>query len=270
MIGQKKLLDRIENEIAQDKFSRFAIMIGEKGSEKNEIGDFVARKLKANYVCVEDCKVDTIRNMISESYKIHTLTVYNIINADMMSVQAKNSLLKVTEEAPNKAYFIMTLEDENNTLQTIKSRGAVYKLKPYTSSELLNYARTEYNYSDEMCSVILKLCETPGDIDILHEYNPKDFYFYVEKVVDNIATTSGSNSFKIASAIAFKDDEFEKYDLKLFWRAFCNVCLDKKYLYGILITSRYMSQLKTRTVNKSMLFDRWILDIRQEWADGSK
>lgn len=270
MIGQKDLIEKISFGISQKVHPRFSIIVGENGSEKNEIGYLISKELDANYVCIEDVKVDTIRNMIAESYKVKTTTLYNIINADAMSVQARNSLLKVTEEPPNKAYFVMVLEDENNTLPTIKSRGMVFKLKPYTAEELLQYSRTEYNYSDEICDIVLKLCETPGDIDILHDYSPKDFYSFVEKVVDNIATTSGSNSFKIASSIALKDDDSEKYNLKLFWRAFCNVCLDKKYLFGILVTSRYMSQLRVRTINKSMLFDKWILDIRQEWADGNK
>lgn len=270
MIGQKDLINSIRREIENNCYPRFAIVVGEKGSEKNEVGYLVSKYLNANYVCVEDCKVDIIRDMIHEAYKVRTVTVYNIINADAMSIQARNSLLKVTEEVPNKAYFVMTLEDENNTLPTIRSRGAVYKLKPYTSEELLTYAREEYNYSDDICSIILKLSDTPGDVNILHEYNPEVFYEFVEKVVDNIAVTNGCNSFKIASSIALKDSDSDKYDLKLFWKAFCNVCLDKKYLYGILVTSRYMSQLRVRTINKTMLFDKWIIDIRQEWSDGSK
>lgn len=269
LIGQDKLMEDVHSRIIDGRYPRFSIVVGENGSEKNLVGYEVAKRLHANYVCVEDVKVDTIRNMIVEAYTVKTPTVYNIINADGMSIQARNSLLKVTEEPPNKAYFVLVLEDENNTLPTIKSRGQIFKLAPYTAKDLIEYSMTVQSGSADDVKYILKLCETPGDVDTVYRYNPAKFYEFVEKVVDNIAVTNGCNSFKISSSIAFKDEE-DKYDLKLFWRAFCNVCLDKKYLYGILVTSRYMSQLKVRTINKSMLFDMWILDIRQEWTDGSK
>lgn len=269
MIGQTSLIRLIYDQILCEEFPRFSIIVGEAGSEKNEVGYLISKWLEANYVCIEDVKVDTIRNMINEAYKLQSKTVYNIINADGMSLQARNSLLKVTEEPPNKAYFIMTLEDENNTLSTIRSRGSIYKFQPYTSEELFEYGRKEYNYSQEECNVVLKLCETPGDIDTLNKYDPIAFYSFVEKVVDNIATTSGSNSFKIANSLALKDEE-DKYDLKLFWRAFCNVCLDRNLLSAIIITSKFMTTLRIKTVNRTMLFDKWILDIRKEWANGSK
>lgn len=266
MVGQEKLKKELLELTCSKTYPRFAIVVGEDGSEKNEFGYIIAKCLGANYVCIEDVKVDTIRNMITEAYKVQTPTLYNIINADGMSIQARNSLLKVTEEPPNKAYFVMTLEDENNTLPTIKSRGQVFKLDPYTANDLLNYARQEYNYSDEQCNIVLKLCETPGDIDILKD--PVGFYEFVNKVVDNIATTSGSNSFKISNTIALKNEE-DKYNLKLFWRAFCNVCLERKLLSAILITSKYMSLLRIKTINRTMLFDKWILDIRKEWKDAA-
>ena len=270
MIGQSGLIKTVLRQIQSDVFPRFSIFVGSTGSEKNEMAKVVAEALGAHCVNSTDCKVDTIRDIITASYKVTALTVYNITDADTMSLQARNALLKVTEEPPNKAYFVMTLSDINNTLPTIKSRGAVYVLEPYTRAELEQYC-FKFSYSEEQLDIVLQLCDTPGQIELLHSYGPKAFFEYVQKVVDNIAVASGSNSFKIAQSIKLNvKTENDGYDLELFWKAFCAVCLQRGAYKGLLLTSSYLSRISNKSINKAMLFDQWILDIRKEWLDGSK
>jgi len=269
MIGQKELLNYITKQITTGTFPRFSIIVGERGSEKNQVALVIARELHATCINVPDCKVETIRQVIEDSYKVKTLTVYNIQDADTMSLQARNALLKVTEEPPNKSYFVMTLEDENNTLDTIRSRGTIYRMLPYAWQELAEYTQYKYSSSDEEINIVLELCNTPADVDLLVGYKPKDFYSFVEKVVDNIATASGSNVFKINQSIKFKDTDEKGYDLELFWRAFCLVCMRRRYFIGMKLTSKYLALLHSKSINRLMIFDNWILEIRGEWADGS-
>jgi len=267
MVGQKSLLTEISKQIQNGTFPRFSIMVGDAGSEKNCMGAHIAHELGATFVELADCKVDSIRDMITNAYKVSTLTLYHIPNADTMSLQAKNSLLKVTEEPPNKAYFVMTLEDMNNTLPTIQSRGAVFELDPYTQEELKAYCKDK-GLSNTITDLALSLADNPGEIDVLCEYNVTDFYSFVCKVVDNVATTSGSNSLKISQSIKIKDTD-TGYDMRMFLRAFCVVCLNRRFFKGLIVTSRCLSSLKIKAVNPGMLFDKWILDIREEWVDGS-
>lgn len=259
MIGQSNLIRTIKQQIQEQSFPRFSIFVGESGSEKNEFAKYVATMLGANFVNLADCKVDTIRDMIADAYKIKTPTVYGINDADGMSIQAKNSLLKVTEEPPNKAYFVMTLESVDNTLRTIQSRGAVYRLELYSSDELRACIHDRANMD-----IILELCSTPGDIEILESYGVTDFCSFVEKVINNIATVGGSNAFKIGQKIRFKDTD-EGYDLRLFWKAFVVICFKCNLYDGVRITSRSLAKLRTKTINRAMLFDSWLLDIRQIW-----
>lgn len=268
MIGQKVLLQTIEQQIDRGVFPRFSIFIGEDGSEKNKFGAYIAKHLKAVHVAVPDCKVDTIRDIITASYKVNVTTVYTICNADSMSMQSKNALLKVTEEPPNKSYFVMTLEDEANTLPTILSRGTVYKLSPYSSDELKAYCK-QFGYDSETLNIILSVCETPGDIDLLHTYHPREFYAFVSKVIDNVATASGSNVFKIGQSVKFKETDEEGYSLEIFWKVFCNVCMDRGFYNGLHTTSKYLALLHVKSINRLMLFDNWILAIRERWTDGS-
>lgn len=280
MIGQRELLDRFKA-MVDDKtvvFPKFIILVGPKGSGKktmaNEIYKMISESatINVNQYILEDVRVDTVRSMIIDAGKVIEPTIYVIPDADRMSTSAKNSMLKVTEEPPANAWFILTLENEYNALATIRSRGQVYKLQPYSGARIMDYIKMRFKeVSLEETEIMLDICETPGEVEFLYKAGVIALYEYVEKVVENIATVSGSNAFKIGSKIAFKDEE-DKYDLRLFWKAFMKVCSDKmrdlkdiKYADAIRITSKYMQQLSTTGVNKSSTFDMWILDIRESW-----
>jgi hypothetical protein len=182
-----------------------------------------------------------------------------------MSPAAKNAILKVTEEPPNEAYFIMTLEDENNTLETIRSRGTIFYMDRYTPDEIEEYTRFTYGVTDEKVIQLTKeLSDTPGDVDIFANMGILDFYDYVQLVVDNIAEVSLANAFKIPSKVALKEDA-EGYDLRLFWKAFMKVCFDNGKYDAIYPTSKYLQKLKVKGINKQMLIDNWLLEIRELW-----
>ena len=276
MIGQKNLIKQIDWMCKSKSFPRFSIIIGENGKQEIELANYIANHLNLITVLLEDTKIDTIRQMITDSYKINTSVMYVINNADDMSIFAKNSLLKITEEPPNNAYFIMFLNDLNNTLDTIKSRATVFTMEPYSRKELIEYFDANWETSDEYKDIVMSLSATPNEVDILQtqvEPGTADkFYDYVQKVVDNIAIVSGANSFKIADKIALKD-ESDKYDLRMFWKACCKVFHDKAMerntdnflglTQAMIRTSYVLSRLSVRGVNKQMLFDSWILSIRE-------
>ena len=211
MIGQKNLQNQIEQLIENDTFPRFSILVGPKGSGRKTFAPYIAGYMRANWVHAFDVKIDTIREIIQQSYKVVDNTVYFIPDADNMSPAAKNALLKVTEEPPNNAYFIMTLEDENNTLETIRSRGTVFHMDRYTPDEIEEYWRSRYTSIQDNPWIHKELCETPGDVDLLVKMGTLQFYEYVKLVVDNIAEVSLANAFKIPSKVALKEDA-EGYD----------------------------------------------------------
>ena len=270
MIGQTAFTENINSLVTANKYPRFSIIVGQEGSGKKRMANYISSKLgcvSANYgIGVED-----VRQMIMDSYKVSMPMVYILPDADKMSPAAKNALLKVTEEPPQNAYFILTLTDLNNTLGTIRSRGTVFYMDPYKVNEIETYCKSQYTVSDEDMNIICDLCETPGEVDKIVNMGTVDFYKYAEKVVDNIATVSGSNSFKIATQIRFKDADDNKYDIKLFWKAFMNICTSRlreeplRYASGIKVTSKYLQELRITGINKQSAFDCWVLDIRKEW-----
>jgi replication-associated recombination protein RarA len=279
VIGQRRLLSTLDDLIDNKVFPRFVILVGQSGSGKRHIVKYISKKLGMfnkqlgafEYIMPLVPNVDTIRAMVNEAYKVAEPTLYVIAYGDTLSPAAKNALLKVTEEPPRNAYFILLLEDLNNTLATIRSRGTVMYMDPYSSVDIDEYYKTYFKVDTDERQIMLELCETPGEVNALHEMDAFALRSFVEKVVDNIATVSGSNSFKIANSIALKETDTDKYDLRLFWKAFMIVCSDRlrsdpmRYASGIKITSKYMQELRITGINKASTFDMWLLDIRKEW-----
>lgn len=272
MIGQRVLLERIGGQIERNKFPRFSILIGERGSGKKTMAKDIAQMLGAMPV-LASTKAEDIRDIIDVSYRVTDTVVYIVADCDNMSSASANALLKVTEEPPKSAYFILTCENEENLLQTIRSRGVTYMLEPYTYEEKCDYLDTQSTkLKDDETEFILEVASNVGEVAQLLSMDINAFKDYVTLVIDNIAEVSDSNAFKIGDKVALKDEE-DKYNLKLFWKAFNAVCVDRmregddplKYARAIGVTGDYSQQLNIRGINKQMLFDNWLLSIREEW-----
>ena len=255
MIGQKTLKQTLVNLLKNDSFPRFVILVGETGSGRKTLVHEVFDCLITEY----EIGIDGIRQMIAEAHRMSGVpSVYLIPDADTMSVQAKNALLKVTEEPPRNAYVIMTLSDLNNTLDTIKSRATVFQMEQYSPQEITQYSEEVYGENND---IYRDLCSTPGEVDLLYSFGAEDFYEYVRKVAQNISEVSLANALKISSQLAIKDNG--GYDLGMFWKAFLKASMDMKDYQRIQPTTQSLSRLKKiKGINKQMLFDTWLFDIR--------
>lgn len=268
MIGQND----IYNKICSLKYlPKCSLLIGDRGCDQLELINKVGSHFNLTTVFVGDLGVEQVRKIIDMSYEVKSPTLYVFYEADNMSANAKNSLLKVIEEPPNNSYFMITLQDINNTLSTIQSRAVSFYCDIYTIEQIKQYYESTKNYSGDLINLILSVCKNPGDVDLLNEYNPQDFYGYVETVINNIDKVSSSNCFKIADKINFKNDN-NKYNLILFWKMFIRICCDRrfddvyKYAIGATITSEALRDITHNgNINKLMRFDKWILDIRKRW-----
>ena len=75
--------------------------------------------------------VDEIRKICSDAYIIPNearAKVYVLPDADKMLAPAQNAFLKVLEEPPQNILFLLTCENAQNLLQTIRSRVTVFVL----------------------------------------------------------------------------------------------------------------------------------------------
>lgn len=262
MIGQKYLKRYVKTLIEEGNFPRFSIFVGSKGSGRKTFVNEIIRDLTDGIYVESGIKVDDVRELIADAYKVHSLAVYFIPDADNMSNAAKNALLKVTEEPPNNAVFIMTLEDEANTLSTIRSRAQIFYMDMYYPKDLQDYADTLGIKDKEELDIIAEVCATPGDVDILQKHGIKEFYDYANLVFDNVADVSLANALKVPGKLCLKDGA-DGYDLKLFLRMFMNLCITKrKNVNWVKATSQCLMKLRTKSINKAMLVDTWLFELR--------
>ena len=256
MIGQKEILKQIDNFIEKG-FPRFIVIVGSRGQGKTELAKYISKKL--GYPLVEfGIKIDEIREMIEMSYKQTEPIIYLIQNADKMSIGAKNSLLKVIEEPPNNAYFIMELQQIENTLETIKSRCQEIKMERYNDEEIEEMLNNIIAISDcDERRMIIQAARNHYQVEMLARYGIKPFYDYVDKVYNNIYKVQSANSFKIAEKLDLKDIG-EGYDLEMFWNMYIYRCFSEadllidnieqtyyfnKILNCIAITEKYKQKL---------------------------
>ena len=100
-------------------------------------------------------KIEQIRNLqarIVEKPISSSKKVYIIDDADTMTEESQNCLLKTLEEPPEYAMIILIASNENRMLQTIKSRCVIIRFEDLTKEEISQILHT--NDQD-----IIRLCE---------------------------------------------------------------------------------------------------------------
>lgn len=127
-------------------------------------------------------KIDQIREMqrkIAEKPIISSKKVYVIDNADTMTKEAQNCLLKTLEEPPKYITIILICSNEESMLSTIKSRCTRIHFEPIRNEEIKRYI--EQNYQEqEISDNILNLAQ--GSIGKAIKLNEnKNIYENIEK-----------------------------------------------------------------------------------------
>ncbi|MBQ6998327.1 MAG: hypothetical protein IJN62_00870 [Clostridia bacterium] len=163
--GQEKLVTFFEKAVANDSLGHAYIIEGETGSGKKTLADYFA----ALAVCAKGCacgecrqcvqtkagvnpditvisaegktsiSVDKVRDLISTvAYRaVHGgRRVFIIQDADLLTPQAQNALLKVIEEPPAGVVFLLLCRQKSQMLRTITSRSQVLKVSPLSKEVL--------------------------------------------------------------------------------------------------------------------------------------
>ena len=96
MIGQLSIRELIDAQVERGIFPRCSIIAGPKGSGKKLIAKYIANQLCADEIQV-DGKVDAVRDIIKLAHTNYTKTVLVFADAEKMSQNAENALLKLLE-----------------------------------------------------------------------------------------------------------------------------------------------------------------------------
>jgi DNA polymerase-3 subunit delta' len=275
MIGQEHLLAYAQK-LIDSGFPRFVILVGARGSGKTTLTRQLCEALHYKLVSVGNT-VDEVRDVIANSYNNTEPIVYVLTDTDKMSVAAKNALLKVTEEPPQKAYFIQTVTDLSNSLPTLVSRACILKMDPYTYEQLRQYLETKYPQHQLSAEQLQFICETatvPLEVDMLMSYDVQDFINFVNTTANHLHTVNSANAFKIENKLALKKDE-DKWDVVLFLQAL-NIQLlalyyttrHKPFYEAFKLVCDTIIQIKVKnSVNKQYCLDQLIIGIRKCWRE---
>ena len=103
--------------------------------------------------------VDQIRNIVTDAYTKPYESgkkVYIISYGDDMNEQAQNAFLKVLEEPPQYAVFVILAENNESLLPTIRSRCTSVKFNPVGDEKVREYIRNNYPEDSEKADFLVQ------------------------------------------------------------------------------------------------------------------
>ena len=185
IIGQEQIKEHLQNAIMTKKISHAYIINGEKSSGKEFIAKVFAMTLQCETggenPCQEchSCKqalsdnqpdiirvmhekpntisVDDIRAQVNNDVAIKPYSspykVYIINEAEKMTTQAQNAILKTLEEPPAYAVIILLTTNVNALLSTILSRCVVLNMKPVPDEKVRKFLMEEIKVPDYKADV---------------------------------------------------------------------------------------------------------------------
>ena len=186
IVGQEQIKEHMRNALSTGKISHAYIINGEKSSGKEFIAKVFAMALQCEKGEADPCQechsckqalsnnqpdiirvvhekpntisVDDIRAQVNNDVAIKPYSsprkVYIINEAEKMTVQAQNALLKTLEEPPEYAVILLLTANANALLPTILSRCVVLNMKPVSDELVKKFLMHEMevpDYKAEVC-----------------------------------------------------------------------------------------------------------------------
>ncbi len=170
ILGNAELISRIRRDAEEGKTPHAIIIEGAYGSGKKTLAKYIAmilacenenmpcgacsscRKIQSDdspdviRVALSDGRaqigVDSIRFVRSDVYirpNDNQRKIYIIESAGKMTVEAQNAFLKVLEEPPEYAIFILLCESADSLLVTVRSRSTVYTTERFDDDTISQY-----------------------------------------------------------------------------------------------------------------------------------
>ncbi len=185
IIGQEQIKEHMQNALLTGKISHAYIIHGEKSTGKEFIARVFAMALqcekgeaepcnqchsckqalsknqpdiiyvtheKPNTISVEDIRAQVNNDVAIKPYS-SKYKVYIINEAEKMTVQAQNAILKTLEEPPAYVVILLLVSNLQTLLPTILSRCVTLNMKPVSDSLIRKYLMEELQVPDYRADV---------------------------------------------------------------------------------------------------------------------
>jgi DNA polymerase-3 subunit delta' len=185
IIGQEQIKEHLQNALSAKKISHAYIINGEKSSGKEFIAKVFSMALQCEREGTEPCQechsckqalsdnqpdiirvthekpntisVDDIREQINNDVAIKPYSspykIYIVNEAEKMTQQAQNAILKTLEEPPEYAVILLLTTNVNALLPTIRSRCVVLNMKPVADAKVRKFLMEELQVPDYKADV---------------------------------------------------------------------------------------------------------------------
>ena len=252
IIGQKQAKEHFQTAIETGNISHAYIINGETGSGRRMLADAFAKALQCekhpNADSCDGCKschqaesgnhpdiryithekasisVDDIREQLNNDIQIKPYSsehkVYIIPEANKMTEQAQNALLKTIEEPPAYAVIILLTDNLNALLPTIQSRCVTINTKPISKEEIAGYLVSHLSMEREQAEIAAGFCQ--GNMGKAIRFaNSKDFQemkedtLHLLKNIEHMDISEIVDSIRIFSQKKGMIDDY--LDLMLLW-----------------------------------------------------
>lgn len=257
---QDELLNTI-NSFTSDTLPHSIILKGKAGSGKHLICDYICGLFDLSRIDIKDSiNSDLLIGMYAFNLRyLYVIDIHSLLTKD------QNSLLKVLEDSPTNAYYILIVNDEDILLPTIENRCFKLSTHVYSKEELGTFISDK----NEDRELILTLSETPGDIERFKSQNLKGMMELSNKIIDKMKVASFYNALSISDKMAYKNEK-SKFDLNIFLSVFKNCLLEsllqeatslKMSYYNELI--KFNKKLEVRNLNMKHLFENFLTHLWQ-------
>lgn len=164
--------------------------------------------------------VEIIREIAADAYVKPfeaAKKVYIIDQADMMTEQAQNAFLKLLEEPPAYAVFILVAENASMLLQTILSRCMLVRFAPVSEKTIAEYIRQKYPDQEDRAAFLVRYAKgIPGAVDLVVETT--DFEELRQAAAQKLGSLLSRRSLSAYMIRDFLEEHKEQAELILdFW-----------------------------------------------------
>ena len=253
IIGQESIKKHLQTAIKTGNLSHAYIINGEYGSGRQTIASALAKTIQCQSktddtdacgVCTS-CKqaeshnhpdikyithdktsisVNDIREQLNNDISIKPYSseykIYIIPDANKMTEQAQNALLKTIEEPPVYAIIILLTENCDSLLPTIRSRCVTLTMNPVEKDKICTYLENKFQLEPEQAQIAANYCQ--GNIGKAIRFASSSDFIEMKNQV--LKLLKNLDSLDIASIIdtikefsTHKNDINDYLDLMLLW-----------------------------------------------------
>lgn len=217
ILGHEQIKEHFLNAAATGKVSHAYILSGEEGMGKKTLADAFAMTLLCEEGGKEPCMqchackqvlsgnhpdliyvthekpasmgVDDIREQINDTIMVRPYSsqykIYIVDEAEKMTVQAQNALLKTIEEPPAYAVILLLTTNASAFLPTILSRCVMLTLKPVPDEQVRSYLMEHVQIPDYQADICVAFAQ--GNIGKAVELASSDTFQEIKTAAMHLA-----------------------------------------------------------------------------------